>query len=180
MLAKDGEVVKQARLLTIQDVKNRIDKLKESGKYEKTIDDLVTQDEDPEMYNLIAGLLNEIQEKRSNFRPLSKRHASVEQSAIDSIEADPDIKAIVISLCEHSGGTKNTHSIIQMLQEKLGKGVISYADEDLKKYIEEVKKPFRGEPLKINEPKDAGKVGTEREDDAADDIADYMNSNERK
>jgi hypothetical protein len=109
-------------------------------------------------------------------RPLSVRHAKMlegpEEDIIALIEKDPALREDIRSLCEHSGGTKNTLSIINHLREKMGKDLVSYSNSDLIKYIEEAKKKFRGDTEE--QSVDAGRVGTDTEDHPEDNAADYI------
>ena len=88
------------------------------------------------------------------------------------IKQDPQAADDVRSLCEHSGGTKNTHAIISFLRGKLGKELIQYSDKDLVKYIEDTKKMYRED---TEAPSlDVGRVGVDTEDNPEDNEADYM------
>lgn len=111
----------------------------------------------------------------ASMRPLSKRHAHMLQEpgeVIVVIEQDPALKADLESLCEHSGGTKETHAILSFLRDKLGKELVSFSDEDLMKYIEDLKDKYYEEK---DEPEgNAGKVGTDSEDNPEDNAADYI------
>jgi len=106
----------------------------------------------------------------ANIRPLSIRHAK-ELDAVSLITNDPKIVQDIESLCEHSGGTKNTHSIINYLREKLGKD-ISYSDKDLAKYIEDVKKKYMEQTEDLNN--DVGRIGLDNEENPDDAAADYI------
>lgn len=112
----------------------------------------------------------------SASRPLSIRHNAMlsepEGEVILVIEKDPDIKADLESICEHSGGTKETLAILSFLRDKLGNELVSFSDEDLMEYIEDLKKKYYQEK---EEPKgNAGKVGTDTEESPDDAAADYV------
>lgn len=110
----------------------------------------------------------------ASSRPLSIRHAQALESdgVISEIEQDSKLKEDVRSLCEHSGGNKNTHAIINFLREKLGRELVSYSDEDLVEYIEEMKKGYQEEPEEQHG--NVGKVGIDVEDHPEDNAADYI------
>lgn len=110
--------------------------------------------------------------KAKAHRPLSIRHAKPLENIVVVIENDPKLKEDIRSLCEHSGGTKNTHSIINYLRNKLGKDIVSYSNDDLIKYIEEAKKEYQEDKEKSNI--DVGRVGTNTEDYPEDNVADYI------
>lgn len=112
--------------------------------------------------------------KRANFRPLSIRHAKMgpSQSILPKIKNNPEIVKDIDSMCEHSGGTKNTLSIMNYLRDKFGKDLISFSDQELKDYIEERKQKFYQN--ESDEAYDVGLVGQERQEDFEDDIADYQ------
>jgi len=113
-------------------------------------------------------------ERRSNYHPLSIRHAMPleVEDVVSAISKDPNLMEDIRSLCEHSGGTKNTHSIIRHLREKLGKQLVSYSDSDLIEYIEKAKKEYQSE--KEEKSTDIGRVGTDTEDHPEDNDADYI------
>jgi ATP-dependent DNA ligase len=100
---------------------------------------------------------------------LSKRAAEEAKSVVVLIEENPKIKSDVHSICEHSGGHRDTVSIINFLRNMLGKEVVSFSDGDLKEYIESVRKKYQKD---LQEPDvDAGLVGlddTKHEDNTAD------------
>jgi hypothetical protein len=105
-------------------------------------------------------------------RPLSIRHAKMlegPEDIIALIEKDPELREDIRSLCEHSGGTKNTLSIVNHLREKMGKDLVSYSDSDLIEYIEKAKKEYQGDTEK--ESADVGRVGTDTEDHPEDNAA---------
>lgn len=107
-------------------------------------------------------------------RPLSIRHAVPFKSEdiVSAIEKDPKLKEDIRSLCRHSGGTKNTHAIINHLREKLGKHLVSYSDSDLIKYIEKAKEEYQDDTEE--QSIDIGRVGTDTEDHPEDNVADYI------
>ena len=124
----------------------------------------------------------------SSIRPISIRHAQMladdendkeglgneeNQGVVVIIEGDPNIKADLESMLESSGGTKNTHAIINFLREILGSDLVSYSDDDLITYIDDMKGKYT-----IDLPEEpggyAGKVGTEPSESYDDDTADYV------
>jgi len=110
--------------------------------------------------------------KTASSRPLSIRHAEEMKGVVNMIEDDPKLRRAIDSFCEHSGGTKNTLSIMRFVREKLGKDVVSYTDDELKAYIDQRKKHFKQELTDSGEP-DVGRVGLDNEDSYNDDVADY-------
>jgi len=113
--------------------------------------------------------------KSKACRPLSVRHAKImsdNKDVISIINKDPKIREDIRSLCEHSGGTKNTHSIIDYLREKLGKDLVSYSDSDLIEFIEKTKRKYQGDTEE--QSADVGRVGTDTEDHPDDNAADYI------
>jgi hypothetical protein len=121
----------------------------------------------------------EVKVSKSSFKPLSIRHAETKISIIDIIKNDKELSADIESYCVHSGGTKSTSAIINyirsQLRKKLGDGVVvRFADEDLKNYIESLKKD-RKHSLTDFTKSDVGKAGTEVETSYEDNVADYIN-----
>ena len=49
------------------------------------------------------------------------------------------------SILEKTEGTKNTHSIVNFLREILGNDLVSYSDDDLVNYIEDMKGKYKRE-----------------------------------
>jgi len=124
---------------------------------------------------VLADLAGDEGKTAASCRPLSIRHAKImddKKDIILIIDKDPKIREDIKSMCEHSGGTKNTHSIINHLREKLGKDLISYSDNDLIDFIEKVKKEYQGDTEE--QSADVGKVGTDIEDHPEDNAADYI------
>ena len=112
-----------------------------------------------------AGIISEAS------RPLSIRHAE-EQNAMDVLKNDHKLQEDVRSLCEHSGGTKNTISILNFLRDRMGKGLVSYSDKDLLEYIEQIKSRYYEDH---EEPQgDVGRVGTDSADGMDSTDADYI------
>lgn len=113
--------------------------------------------------------------KTASFTPLSIRHANLNasQSVLTVIQNDPSIQKAIDSLCEHSGGNKSTHAIINFLRNKLGKELVSYTDQDLIKYIEDRKKSFKKEEP-AEDLADVGKAGLDSKENYGDDVADYI------
>jgi len=111
----------------------------------------------------------------NNFKPLSCRHASEkEQNAILVIEQNPNLKSDIESICEHSGGTKDTHAIIRFLRNELGpetgRELMKFSDDELIEYIEELKGKYYAP---ASDPRgNAGRIGLD--DDDENDIADYI------
>lgn len=117
---------------------------------------------------------NDEQIKNASNKPLSIRHAKVQsaRTILPELKKNPDIIKDIDSLCEHSGGTKNTLSIVNYLRSKFGKDIVSFSDQELKDYIEERKNMFyKG---KSDETYDVGLVGQETQNDFHDDVADYQ------
>jgi len=113
------------------------------------------------------------QVKKAHFRPLSIRHAKMgpAESSLPKLKGNPEIMKDIDSMCEHSGGTKNTLSIMNFLRDRYGKELVSFSDQELRDYIEQRKKRFYNES---DEVYDVGLVGQERHEDFEDDIADYQ------
>jgi len=105
---------------------------------------------------------------------LSNRHASLEEKGIVLlIKEDPSIEKAIDSFCEHSGGNKGTHAIINFLRDKLGKDKVSYTDQELVDYIENRKKNFKEDD--VDQAVDVGEVGlSNSEDEYSDQMADYV------
>jgi len=101
---------------------------------------------------------------------ISKRAADETQSVIVLIEKDPKIKSDIHSICEHSGGHRNTLSIVNFLRDILGKELVSFSDGDLKEYIESIKKEYKNDL--DDQDVDAGLIGLKDEDE--DKTADYI------
>jgi len=108
----------------------------------------------------------------ATLRKISIRHADEGTSALEMVKKDPKLMGAIDSFCEHSGGTKNTISILNYLRNILGNDVVNYSDEDLKEFIDGRKKRFKvddNEDYNI----DVGLVGQDIDEDA-DEIADYQ------
>lgn len=112
------------------------------------------------------------------FRPLSKRHAAEVKSVVEMIKKDEDIQAAIDSHCEHSGGNKNTHTLIHFLRQLLG-GDVSFSDNELKEYLEERKNQFKDDKTEKS-PRDVGLIGTDPHEHHDDDIADFMKNDGAK
>ena len=123
------------------------------------------------------------------IRPLSVRHAEELEKEEESkneeepkhiillIEQDPGLSADLHSLCRHSGGTKNTHSIMNFLREQLGNELVSYNDDKLIQYIDDVKKQYYHD---TPEPDgEVGKIGLDDLDNPEDDVADFIEHGKR-
>jgi len=124
-------------------------------------------------------------------RFLSARHAKGEeekeekevesdepQGVILLIKQNPDIDDDIRSLCEHSGGTKNTMAILNFLRERLGNEVVSYNDDALKSYIDEVKKEYATE--QEEPPVDVGLVGIDVVENQGSETPEFMEHGKRE
>lgn len=101
---------------------------------------------------------------------ISKRAEEEQKSVILLIEEDPKLKNNLNSICEKSGGHRDTLSIINFLRGVLGKEVVSFSDDDLKEYIEHIKNKYKQD---LEEDVDAGLVGLE-DDKGENQKADYI------
>lgn len=117
--------------------------------------------------------VKEVKMAKSSFRPLSIRHAEEKIDIVSVIEQNPELKAAIDSFCEHTGGTKSTHSIINFLRNMLGNEIIKFTDEDLIKYIENHKKSRKTSPAK-KDNLDVGRIGIDSGEEFNDDTADYI------
>ena len=90
------------------------------------------------------------------------------------IQRHPNVERDVESLCRHSGGNKSVHAIINYLRNILGNELISYTDDSLLGYVQEVKDKYKREDGSAAEDSDVGLVGTESLDYHDDDTADYI------
>ena len=98
-----------------------------------------------------------------------------DQSIVLLIKQDPSMVKAIDSFCEHSGGTKNTHSIINFIRNKLSKDRVSYTDKELLKYIEDRKKAFMKDDVEPDPDKDIGEAGLSSvKEDYGDSVADYV------
>lgn len=119
----------------------------------------------------------EIQIKSKALRPISVRHAKEldkdKKDVVVIIESDPKLKADFESILKGSGGTKNTHAILHFLRGLLGSDLVSYSDDHLIQYIDEMKKKYVN--TNFEEPSgNAGRVGTEPIEEFNDHAADFM------
>jgi hypothetical protein len=119
----------------------------------------------------------EVKMSKSSFRPLSIRHAE-KISVVDIIKNDKELCADIESYCTHSGGTKSTSALINYIRSQLRKKlgdevVVRFADEELKQYIESLKKDKKHH---LNETirSEIGRAGTEVENSYDDNVADYV------
>lgn len=113
----------------------------------------------------------------ASMRPISVRHAKEldkdQKDVVIIIESDPKLKADFESILKGSGGTKNTHAVLHFLRGLLGSDLVSYSDDHLIQYIDEMKKKYLG--TKVEEPSGyAGRVGTEPIEEFNDHAADFM------
>lgn len=95
------------------------------------------------------------------------------ENIIDVLNNNPELKEIIDSFCINSGGTKNTHSIINYLRKKLGNNLVRFSDKDLIKYIEERKENFKDHHSNDFAAHDVGRVGIDVEENYGDQVADY-------
>lgn len=119
---------------------------------------------------------SQIKQASSDTMFLSNRHASLKEEdhgVVVLIQKDPSIAKAIDSFCEHSGGNKGTHAIINFLRNKLGKEKVSYTDQELIDFIESRKKSFQnGDDELVIE---VGEVGLSGDgDDYEDKMADYV------
>ena len=123
--------------------------------------------------------VKEVKVSKTIFKPLSIRHAEDKINIVDIIKDDKQLSADIESYCIHSGGTKSTSAIINYIRSQLRKKlgdeiVVRFADEDLKNYIESLKKEKKHNLADLTRS-DVGRVGTETESCYDDNVADYMN-----
>ena len=114
---------------------------------------------------------------KASSKPLSIRHAAIEQNVVDVIKSDYNLSAAVDSFCEHTGGNKKIHSIINFLRDKLGPELISHNNQDLVDYINSRKDFFKDDITNECEDvdKNIGMVGKNNTNcNYDDDIADYI------
>lgn len=98
----------------------------------------------------------------------------ISKKASDSMEEiDNEVKVLIISMLEHSQGTKSTESIIHKLKELYGKDKYMFNDKVLRDFIDEKRKDFVEEPEEMN-AEDFGSIGTEDSEYFNDTQADYM------
>lgn len=108
---------------------------------------------------------------------ISKRHIQkissrvVSASLADIFQKHPEIVKDIDSLCQHSGGHKSLHSILNFLRDKLGPELISFSDEELIKYIENKKSQYTVDPHTPSY--EAGLVGVQ-DQDYSDNQAEYF------
>lgn len=96
------------------------------------------------------------------------------QGVVLIIEQDPGIKADLESLMENSSGTKNVHSILSFLRDMLGSDLVSYSDDDLIGYINDMKGKYSMDTADQEPTGYAGKVGVDPIEDYDDNKADYI------
>lgn len=123
------------------------------------------------------GKEKKVSEKTSQLKPISVRHAKEldkdKKDVVVIIEGDPKLKADFESILKGSGGTKNTHAILHFLRGLLGSDLVSYSDDHLIQYIDEMKKKYVN--TNFEEPSgNAGRVGTEPIEEFNDHAADFM------
>lgn len=104
---------------------------------------------------------------------ISIRQAKEEEpTVVMIIEEEPNLKGDVESICEHSGGHKDTYAIIRFLRDQLGSDLVSFSDKDLIDYIGDIKKEYLDD---VDEPRgNAGRVGMDDEPEREDNLADYV------
>ncbi len=118
--------------------------------------------------------VKEVKTSKASLRPLSIRHANEDaESIVERIKKDPELQKAIDSHCEHSGGTKNIHSLIYFLRNLLGKDV-SFSDEELKEYLEGRKKHYKENVVPERSSEDVGRVGTDATEEHDDEVADFM------
>lgn len=171
-----GEVFKELMILLEKNSNNQSLTKTIVEKKLETIDDVVAK------YREETGLDNVLSDKEEQHKKIASfkstkyisiRHKKASES-LTLIEKHPEIIKDIESICIHSGGTKSLHSIINYLQEKLGKENISHSDENLIKFIE--KKLNEHKEDECNTNFEAGKIGLENENNPIDTIADYANN----
>jgi hypothetical protein len=113
----------------------------------------------------------EVKVSKSSFRPLSIRHAE-RKSIKDIIEKHPTLKRDIENLCQGSGGTKSTYSIIAFVRDQLKDEHVSFTDEELNEYINAIKGNYKQQ--ETDKYVDVGKIGTTPEQNYEDNVADYV------
>ena len=172
----------EAKAYSLQDM---LDTINQKRSDSVTVKSVVDQYKEMVGLDSIAGKTDNIAETSTTsnpIRPLSIRHAKElkeeePKHIILLIEQDPGLSADLHSLCRHSGGTKNTHSIMNFLREQLGNELVSYNDDKLIQYIDDVKKQYYHD---TPEPDgEVGKIGLDDLDNPEDDVADFIEHGKR-
>ena len=156
------DLLKQLATTTDQEITSII-----TGTQMETVESLTEKYKEQVGLNLIAKEESKVITASVKNKPLSKR-AEVKKSIKDL----PQVQQAVDSFCQHTGGTKSTHSIINNLRKMLGKENVSYTDQELLDYINERKKQFYTSD-KEDMSHDIGAAGTDK--NYTDDAADYAN-----
>lgn len=140
----------------------------------ETVESVVQSYREQVGLDAVSQDVEEKQVKQASFRPLSIRHASMgpSKSMLPELKKNPAVLQDIDSLCQHSGGTKNTMSIISHLRDKFGRDLVSFSDKDLKDFIDQRKSEFRAP--ENDEAYDVGLVGQEHSEEFGDDVADYQ------
>lgn len=114
----------------------------------------------------------ETKTSKAGFSFLSIRQAK--ENMVSILESSPELKIMIDSFCEGSGGTKSTHSIINFLREKLGNELVSFSDQELKDYIEQRKEHYKEHVSEDAAALNVGRVGLSPGENYEDHVADYM------
>ena len=114
----------------------------------------------------------EVKYSKSNTLFLSIKQA--QNDIVELFEKNPEIKNMIDSFCQHSGGTKSTNSIINRLREKLGNELVRFSDKDLINYIEERKHHYKEHLSEDSSSFEVGMVGTDPGETYEDNVADYI------
>lgn len=144
-----------------------------------TVEGVVSQ------YREMVGLDTIANDKDAEIKATASSSISIRQAkekddedvnVVLMIEDDPRLKSNVESMCEHSGGTKDTHSILSFLREELGNELVSFSDQELIDYIKDIKEQYHTHNEDCADGIE-GKVGLEGGNEYSDDTAEYMKNN---
>lgn len=109
-----------------------------------------------------------------NYRHLTgldKIASEKDESIVVVIEGDENLKSSLESILENSGGKRGTHAIINFLREELGNDIVSYSDDSLIDYINDMKSKYDANPSYVSV--DVGKIGTDNFDDQKADFIEH-------
>lgn len=149
-----------------------------SSKQAETVDSVVRKYREQVGLDIIANDSNDnIKIASNNNISLSIRQANLnnnKNNVLVIIKNDPSIVKAIDSLCQHSGGNKNTHAIISYLRDKLGTDLINYTDKDLINYINDIKSKYKLDNSKEDNAIDIGSLGVDVSEQFEDNVADYI------
>jgi len=125
-----------------------------------------------------------VKASRNPTRSLSCRVAkeSIEEETAPIIlimKDHPEVEKDIDSLCRHSGGNKSTSAIIHYLRNMLGPDTVSFTDDSIVDYVNDVRSKYQSDEDDAADELDVGLIGTEPPPDGDSDTAEYFSNGDK-